>query len=270
MKILKYLCLGLVLGGIATISACDKNGDLLLFSIDNDLQLGAQVDEQIENDPAFTILDPNDYPEAYEYLNDMRDQILNSGEITYREEFVWELHIIDDDVLNAFATPGGYIYVYTGLIKYLNEADDLAGVLGHEIAHSDQRHSSKQLQRQYGIQLLLSIALGEDASQLEQVVGSLAGTGALLAFGRDAESEADEYSVQYLAQTDYACDGAATFFERLIMDDQTPGIPEFLSTHPDPEDRVDDIHAKADELGCDTSPISETGFTYQDFKNSLP
>ncbi|MEQ8473151.1 MAG: M48 family metallopeptidase [Marinoscillum sp.] len=263
---------GLV-GIVITLSltmSCDKNGDVVLFSIKNDIELGAQVSEQIEADTSFTILSPVEYPEAYSYLQGITDEILSAEEVTYKEEFAWKIHIIHDDVLNAFATPGGYIYVYTGLINYLDNVDDLAGVMGHEIAHSDQRHSSKQLQRQYGIQVLLSIALGKDASQLAEVVGQIAGTGAILAFSRSAESEADEYSVKYLADTKYACNGAYSFFQKLIDEKATGNTPEFLSTHPDPEDRVDDINAKAAELGCDTTPVEETGFTYTDFKNSLP
>ena len=107
-------------------------------------------------------MDPVQYQNAYNYLQGITDEILNSGNVTYRDEFVWKIHIIEDDeVLNAFATPGGYIYVYTGLIKFLENEDDLAGVMGHEIAHSDQRHSVKQLQKMYGVQILLSVVLGE-------------------------------------------------------------------------------------------------------------
>ncbi|WP_115867353.1 M48 family metalloprotease [Marinoscillum furvescens] len=267
INILKSVAVLFLLIGI---SSCDKNNDLVLFGIQNDIELGAQVDAQIESDTSFTILSRTAYPEAYAYLEDMKESILNSGEVSYKDEFAWELHIIHDDVLNAFATPGGYIYIYTGLIKYLENADDLAGVLGHEIAHSDQRHSSKQLQRQYGIQLLLNIALGKDASQLAQVAGQIAGQGALLKFGRDAETEADEFSVRYLAKTDYACNGAASFFQKLEEQGQGSDGPAFLSTHPPSDTRVEEINAKADELGCSTTAVSESGFTYEDFKNSLP
>ncbi|WP_258099018.1 M48 family metalloprotease [Marinoscillum pacificum] len=269
MKNFKSLVIFLAIGVLGTLWSCDKNGDIVLFSIENDKQLGAQVAAEIEADTSFTILSRAEYPEAYNYLQSMTDDILSSDEVSYRDEFAWEIHIIDDDVLNAFCTPGGYIYVYTGLIKYLENADDLAGVMGHEIAHADQRHSSKQLQRAYGIQILLSIALGEESSQLGQIVGQLAGTGATLAFSRSAESEADDFSVEYLADTDYACNGAASFFQKLLESGQSGG-PEFLSTHPSPSTRVEDINAKADDLGCDKTQISESGFTYADFQNSLP
>lgn len=270
MKNIKTWVLASTIAALALSTACDDNGDVVFFSIENDKELGLEVSTQIANDPNFTILSEAAYPEAYAYLNAMKDSILNSGSVTYKDEFVWKLHIIDDDVLNAFATPGGYIYVYTGLIKYLDKADDLAGVMGHEIAHSDQRHSVKQLQRIYGINILLSVALGENPTVLAEMAGQIAGNLAGLSFSRDAESEADDYSVRYLSDTDYACNGAYTFFQKLIDAKQTGLGPAFLSTHPDPEDRVADINAKADEIGCDKTAIVETGFDYQDFKNSLP
>ncbi len=263
--------LGLIIGITAMMSCGDGDG-VVLFTIEDDKALGLQVSEQIASDTSFTILSETEYPEAYAYLQGMTNQILNSGEIVHKDDFAWKIHIIHDDVLNAFATPGGYIYVYTGLIKYLDKADDLAGVMGHELAHADRRHSVKAMQREYGIQLLLSIALGEDASQLAQIAAQIAGTGATLAFSRDAEAEADDYSVEYLANTEYACNGAYTFFKKLIEADATGSTPTFFSTHPDPKDRVEDINAKADEVGCDKSAIDESSasFDYVDFQNSLP
>lgn len=259
MKLIKNVILGLLLAAGGVFISCDANGDFLLFSIQNDKDLGAQMDAEIEsNSTEFPILSRTQYANAYAYLDDMVEHILDNADITYRDEFAWEVHIIDKPILNAFVTPGGYIYVYSGLIKYLDNADDLAGVLGHEIAHADRRHSSKQLQRQYGISVLLSMILGEESSQLEQAVGQIAGTGAVLAFSRGAESEADEYSVEYLAQTRYACNGAASFFQKLIDEGQSGGTPEFLSTHPSPDNRVADINSKATALSCTTTAFSDT------------
>lgn len=258
MKYFKRLLLAVSLLSVSIFISCDENGDFLIFSIQDDIELGAKMDDQIENNPdEFPILSRSQYPQAYNYMDNMVTHILDQGDVTYRDDFAWEVHIIDQDVLNAFVTPGGYIYVYKGLIKYLDEADDLAGVIGHEIAHADQRHSSKQLQRQYGISVLLSIVLGEDPSALEQAVAQIAGVGATLKFSRDAEAEADDFSVEYLADTRYACNGAASFFQKLINDQQTGGTPEFLSTHPRPDNRVEDINAKANEVGCSTDNFAD-------------
>jgi len=260
-----------LLAGLTFLNSCkDKNDNFVFFSIEDDVKLGAQVAEEIENNPSqYPVLDETEYADAYAYLNKLVDYILTSGEVEYTEEFAWKVHIIaDDEVLNAFATPGGYLYVYTGLIKYLDQEDDLMGVLGHEVAHSDLRHTSRNLQRQYGINILLQLLTGNDPSQLEQIAGQIAGTAAGLSFSRAFEEEADAKSVEYLASTPYACNGAYSFFQKLLDEGQAGGTPEFLSTHPDPEDRVEDINTKADELGCDTTPLAPA--TYEDFKDMLP
>jgi predicted Zn-dependent protease len=253
-------------------STCDKNDNIILFSINDDIALGQQVSDQIESDPAqFPILSENDYPEAYTHIRRITNTILNSGMVQYKEEFAWEVKIIhDDEVLNAFCTPGGYIYVYTGLIKYLDTEDQLAGVMGHEIAHADLRHSSRQLQTQYGIGILLSIALGKEPGQLETLAGQIAGTVVGLQYSRKYESEADDNSVKYLGPTDYACNGASGFFKKIRDEghcsDNTWSV--WLSTHPDPCDRIEDIDAKAGEDGCSIDDLAPD--SYQAFKNSLP
>ena len=157
--------------------ACDENDNFVIFSADNDVQLGQQVHNEIVNSPDYEILSPNQYSQAYNYLYSIRDAILNSGEIAYKDEFEWNLYILKDDgIQNAFAVPGGNIYIYTGLIKYLDNADDLAGVMGHEMAHADLRHTVRNLQKVYGVNILLAIALGQDPSQLEQIAAQIAGT----------------------------------------------------------------------------------------------
>ncbi|SNS42527.1 Peptidase family M48 [Ekhidna lutea] len=268
MKKLNSFILVLLICFTVISVSCDKNNDIVLFSINNDISLGQQVAAEIESMPEqFPILERSANLEAYEYIENMMNVILASGSVSYRTEFPWKVNIIDDpEVLNAFATPGGQIYVYTGLIFFLEREDHLAGVMGHEIAHADQRHSSKQLQRQYGVSVLLSIITGGDPGLLTQIATSL-GT---LKFSRDAEAEADDYSVLYLADVnDFACNGAAGFFQKLL-DSNSSSQPEFLSTHPSPDNRVEDINAKATEEGCDTSLGDDSISDYDAFKASLP
>jgi len=269
MRKFNVFILGLFL--TVAISSCrDKNDNFVAFSIEQDVELGEQVSDEIESDPvSYPILDDSEYADAYAYFGNLVDAILESGEVEYRDEFAWEFKIIaNDSVLNAFATPGGYIYVYTGLIKYLDQEDDLMGVLGHEIAHADLRHTSRNLQRVYGIQILLSLLVGDNPSQLENIAAQIAGTASGLAFSREFESEADDRSVEYLAETEYACNGTAGFFQKLVDQGQAGGTAEFLSTHPSPDNRVEDINTKADEIGCSTTALNPA--TYEDFKNMLP
>lgn len=263
-SIFYHLCFFLICASSFFTSSCGSDKPLFI-SLEQEKRLGEQLDSAITADPQqYPVLDRSQYPDAYNYLEGIFSKIINS-EVRYEEEFPWEIHLIENDTtLNAFATPGGYIYVYTGLIKYLDKEDDLAGVLGHEVAHADLRHSARALERQYGISLLLSVILGEDPSQLAQIAAGLAN----LKFSRNFESEADDQSVVYLSETNYNCAGARSFFKKLTEEEQAGRVPEFLSTHPNPPDRVENITEKAAEVGCSTDPLNPP--SYQDFKNMLP
>lgn len=251
-------------------SSCDKQSSVVLFTIQDDINLGKQVVSQIESDTVqFPILKENAYPKAYQHLRRITNNLLNSGKVKYRNEFAWEVKIIhNDEVLNAFCTPGGYIYVYTGLIKYLDTEDQLAGVMGHEIGHADLRHSSRQMQNQYGISMLLGIILGNNPNQLEQIAGQIAGTLVGLKYSRTYESEADGNSVTYLSGTNYACNGASGFFKKLRDSNQCNANMAWLSTHPDPCSRIEDIDARASQMNCKTTDSNPA--SYMEFKKSLP
>ncbi len=248
MNINKALIFSLLVT-MMSITGCDtlKNtGGINLFTADQDVELGKEVSKQIESDPKqFPILKEQGNEEVYRYIRKITNKILNSGQVKYRDKFVWSVKIIDDDeTLNAFCTPGGYIYVYTGLIKYLDSEDQLAGVMAHEIAHADLRHSTRQMTKTYGISALISIVTGKsDPGMIEQIALGLVS----LKFSRSHETESDLNSVKYLCGTDYRADGAAGFFKK-IESNKTP--PEFLSTHPSPGNRVQNIKKKAQEMGC--------------------
>jgi|JI6StandDraft_1071083.scaffolds.fasta_scaffold06205_1 predicted Zn-dependent protease len=249
--------------------SCNKDEGINIFSIQDDKDLGMQTAAQIAADPAqFPILDPVANAAAYNYLYAMRDEILASGQVTHKNDFNWELHIIKDDTTqNAFCTPGGYIYIYTGLIKYLDNASSLAGVMGHEMAHADKRHSTEAMTKQYGISTLLTVLLGENPGLLAQISASLIS----LKFSRVNESEADKYSSIYLCPTKFRAAGAADFFEKIIaMGSSNP--PQFLSTHPNPDNRVEAIKNEANSLSCSGGNInnSEEITNYTAFKASLP
>ena len=256
--------LALTLGGA---SSCSKDGDgVLLFSIEDDKALGKKVAAQ--TDSTFRakgqLLEAGANPQAYAALNKIVLRVLDSGKLQYRNEFPWDVKIIkDDQTRNAFATPGGHIYVYSGLIKYLDNETQLAGVIGHEIAHADRRHTSRQLQQQYGISVLLSLVLGNNQNTLVDVASSLG----QLKFSRDYEVEADAYSVEYLNGTNYyACDGAAGFFIKAEKEGSAR-TPEFLSTHPNPGARVQNIQQSARQLGCTGKAVSNKNF--QELKRIL-
>lgn len=262
---MRHLLLAFAVLILATTSGCEDGDGFTLLSLDQDIELGQQLKAEIASDPAtYPVLDPTQYADAYSHIYRMRDAVLNSGQVKYRNEFAWEVYLIgDDNTLNAFCAPGGYIYVYTGLIKYLDSEDQLTGVMGHEIAHADRRHSSKQITKAYGLSFVVDLLLGENQGALTDMAQGLVG----LAFSRSDESEADEYSVKYLCPTNYNAAGAASFFEKIDADGQSSTFA-FLSTHPSPDKRVENINAEKVELGCDGSGTFDA--RYQDFINSLP
>ncbi len=240
------LALLFVLGACGVMNEKNKGKGINLFTVQQDKELGVQVAFEIKaNRREYPLLDSVKYKDVYAYLYKVRDNILNSGKIDFRDEFSWRLQILNDDkVLNAFCTPGGHIYVYTGLLKFLDSEDQLAGVLGHEIGHADMRHSTRQMTQMFGVQILLDVLAGNHDA-IKQVTSALIG----LKFSRNHEIEADERSVMYLCPTNYNADGASAFFEKI----QSMGgekVPEFLSTHPDPGNRIEHYQNSRIVLGC--------------------
>ena len=234
------LMLGFLLHGCRT----SQNG-FNVFSLNDDLTLGKQVVDEIEKDPKTQLMDSVSNTALYQYIYAVRDTLLQSGEIRHRNDFPWRIRVIkNDSIINAFCTPGGYIYLYTGILKFLDSEDQLAGVLGHEMGHADLRHSTQQITKMFGVQLLLTVIAG-DKSAVKDISAALIG----LSFSRKHEKEADQCSVSYLCSSTYCADAGGKFFEKIIGSGmETP--PVILSTHPDPGDRVEAYTNYKQTLGC--------------------
>ncbi|MFM7079135.1 MAG: M48 family metallopeptidase [Bacteroidota bacterium] len=228
---------------IALVSCTSKDGDFTIFSVEEDLALGTEIVQGIENDPAnYPIISRTENPKAYQKLDRILNKILQSDDILHRNELAWKITLLDNDtVYNAFCTPGGFIFVYTGLMNFVGSEDELAGIIAHEVAHGDLRHSTDQLTKQYGIQTLIGLLLDSDA----QVIADIGASLIQLSYSRSDESEADRFAVRYLKDTDYKPDAFADFFARLEAKDGNMGVFQFLSTHPDPGNRVEKIKEEA-------------------------
>ena len=256
MTIYRNICLVCVLLISLTFSGCKgrKLPSINLFPVSDDIALGKQVAAEIESKgQEYPLLPERGNEEIYSYIRGITSKLLNTGKVKYKDDFAWQVKIINDpNTLNAFATPGGYIYVYTGLIKFLDSEDELAGVMGHEIAHAALRHSTRQMTKLYGVKVVAKAALG-DQTAISQVAQGLLS----LKFGRKHETEADEYSVIYLCETGYNAAGAAGFFKK--MEGQS-GTPQFMSTHPNPGNRVKKIEDQAGELSCNGSKTNKSEY----------
>lgn len=232
--------------------ACSTIG-INLFTDADEVKMGIQFDKEIRSNPKeYPIYTKN--PGVKRYINDrIFKHILNSPEIKKRKVYKYKMEIIDNDsVLNAFAVPGGYVYIYTGLLKYLDSEAALAGVIGHEIAHVERRHATQRITAAYGMQIVASLALGNNPAQISEIAANLFTGLALLANSRSAEDESDEYSIKYLKSTRYYPGAVKFFFEKMRDDGLVTkggsGLEIYLSTHPDPLDRINTTNQRLKEL----------------------
>ncbi len=187
------------------------------------------------------------------YVTDIGERVLaqsnlrqpDTPEIYLNLEFTFR--VMDSPVVNAFALPGGYVYVTRGLLAHLNNEAQLAVVLGHEITHVAARHASQQaLKQQWGqIGLVAGAVIGQGITGNENFADQFLGLGGsvfqmlTLKYGRDAERESDIYGVEYSAKAGYAVGEAAAFFNSLgrISDKSGGRLPSWQSSHPDPGER---------------------------------
>jgi predicted Zn-dependent protease len=238
--------------------------------------LGKEIQQQIKAESTqFPVL--QGHQEVKNYISGLGQYVLKSSAIKYKNIFPYTFEVIhDDSTINAFCIPGGYIYIYTGLIKFLDNEAALIGVIGHEIAHAERRHMTQRLTSYYGVSMILSLVLGSNPSQLGQIAANLFVGLGFLANSRADEEEADNYSIRYLTGTKYY-PGAITFFFDKIREEQrikgqTPGdLDRLLATHPLPQDRINNVNQKVKNLKPKPNPTQGL-FTdeYQRMKAKLP
>ena len=222
-------------GGCVTLSKIN------LISTPQEQDMGKQFSQEVEKEVK---LIPD--PLVVSYVDSLGQRLVRCSR---RSDIPYHIKVVDTDEVNAFALPGGYLYVNRALIETADNEAELAGVMGHEIGHVVGKHGAKQLTKQIGLQALLGMVGGQNPGLARQVAAEVAGVGAgmtLLKYGREAESEADGYAVQetYDAGIDPA--GMATFFEKLLaLHDQEPsGVARLFSTHPPTQERI--AHVRAD------------------------
>lgn len=163
------------------------------------------------------------------------------------KNFAWEFNLVKDNQINAFCMPGGKIVVYEGLMKLVQSDDELAVVVGHEVAHAVAKHSnermSQEIMAQYGAQILSS-TLANKSQTIQSLAGKVYGIGAqygvMLPFSRTHETEADYMGLILMTIAGYNPDVAVTFWEKMSASGGA-SVPEFMSTHPSDARRIHDI-----------------------------
>lgn len=209
------------------------------YTIEQEIKLGREAAAEVEKKLPLV---PADNP-ASVYINTLGQKIAAEAP---GYKFPYTFKIVQEKSVNAFALPGGPIYVHTGLIAQASEAE-LAGVLGHEIAHVVMRHSTRQASRQMKAQIPLAILGGVLGATVGGWTGALAQMGisftagsVFLKYSRDAETEADMVGTQIMYDAGYNPRAIVTFFRKLEAEGSKGG-PEFLNSHPNPGNRAQQV-----------------------------
>lgn len=162
------------------------------------------------------------------------------------QPFAYHFYVVDDDEINAFAAPAGYIYIHTETILMARNVSELAGVIAHEVGHVVKRHIAHNYGRQrntgiahQGFVLAAGMLGGSPAAGAANLGGALAGTAYLNKFGRDAERESDAFAVEVMPKAGYDPIGLVTFFKTLRSESGSGGA-SFLSSHPATDERIEE------------------------------
>jgi predicted Zn-dependent protease len=205
------------------------------------------------------------------YVNQIGQQI---ARVADNRGIPYHFYVVNSDVVNAFALPGGHVYLNRGLIERASNVSELAGVLAHEIGHVAERHSVEQLQRQQnanlGLQVLYGVLLGREPGGLEQAGIQLGGGAVFAGYSRDAEREADQVAVDYMIRSGYNPQGMVTFFQKLLdMQQGSPSsVAQWFATHPTTQERVQTTQAMVAQRGSVGNLTTNTQ-AFTSFRNRL-
>ena len=211
-----------------------------LISDEQENAIGLQVSNDLGKEHLKYIQDP----QIEAYVSSITSKIFSLAEKD-RPGVKWHVHVIDDaKTVNAFAVPGGHLFVYSGLLLAAENDAEVAGVLAHETGHVVARHSARQMVDAYGLQAIAALATGQNPTLLEQIATKVAGTGLLLAHSRSEETEADEYGARYSNAAGFDPHGLTTFCAKLVKTEgKQPQAMAWLSDHPLTPDRISKVNA---------------------------
>jgi predicted Zn-dependent protease len=242
----------------ATLVGCPVNPatgerQLILVSESQEIEMGREGSQQVE-----ATMGLYDDPDLQEYVNGIGQELAANSE---KPNLPWSFKVVDDVVVNAFALPGGFIFVTRGILGHFNSEAELAGVLGHEIGHVTARHSAEQISRAQVAQLGLAAGtvFVPEFTPYANVAGS--GLGLLfLKFGRDDERQSDDLGFRYMTRAGYDPMQMVEVFEmlgRVSASAGGSGIPNWLSTHPDPGERRERMQRALSETGASGGTIGQ-------------
>ena len=259
------LVAGLAISGCAVNPATGKN-QLMLVSEDQEIAMGRQADSAVVTSIGL-------YPDPVwqRYIQQFGARIAATSE---RPNLPWTFRVVDDPAINAFAIPGGFVYVTRGLLAHLTSEAQLASVVGHEIGHVTARHTAAAMSQQQLIGLGLAVGsmansqVAKYAGTANQALGIL-----YLKFSRDNESQADQLGLRYMRRASYDPREMPGVFVMLDREGKAAGnagrLPTWLQTHPSPANRVAAISAQIAVLPQDFSGTSVNRDAYERLLDGL-
>jgi len=230
---------------LAVLAACATNPatgnkEFSLMSEAQEIQLGQELDVQVRRE-----MGVYEDAELQRYVSEVGMRLARASE---RPNLPWAFTVIDEPAVNAFALPGGKIYLTRGILPFLHNEEEMAGVLGHEIGHVTARHSAQQYTKatSAGVGLTLLSIFVPEARPIQGVAETALGV-LFLKYGRDDELQADRLGAEYTAKTGWDPRGVAGMLRTLqrldVASGSRKGVPNWLSTHPAPADRVERVLA---------------------------
>jgi len=213
-----------------------------IISLQEEKQLGDKFVVEVEKQRK-VVTDP----QVQGYLNRLGNRLLTGVRV---REFDFTFKAVRDDSVNAFAVPGGHVYVHTGLIKAAQNETELASVMAHEINHAVARHGTQQLTQQYGYGLVIQLLLGQNPNLLAQLASTLFGQGAFMAYSRSMENQADYLGVETMYRAGYDPRGMISFFKKIdTINQRNPGaLEQFFSSHPMTGERLRNVQIEISKL----------------------
>ncbi|MCL6481528.1 MAG: M48 family metalloprotease [Firmicutes bacterium] len=241
-----FVALSLLLAPVAAATRTALKPGWNLFSEEQDIQLGRQVAQDAERQ-----LPMLNHDRVNGYLQQLGSRLAARAPFY---PYPYTFKAVNDRSINAFALPGGPIYVHRGVIEAADNEAQLAGVLAHEIAHVALRHGTNQATKAYAWQLGLGLfggVVGSDSigAVLAQLGAGFAANSVLLKYSRDAERQADVLGTQILYDVGYDPRAMVQFFEKIEAERKGSGPPEFFSSHPKPENRAERVSEEIEKLG---------------------
>ena len=215
--------------------ATGKEENLLYNNTEKEMNIGTSVAHEIEKQMKFvTDIDSN------ARVQRVFDRITA---VCDRKDIVYTVRIIDDETINAFSIPGGFVYIHKGLLAKIKDDDQLAAVLGHEVGHITAKHALKRIQNSYGALLMQVAAVGSGNANLAVGVNAIM-TSLYFAYSQEDEFQADQLGIKYMKRAGYDPNKMIDVFKILKREEEKapPGQPNYFRTHPYPNERMANVN----------------------------